>query len=550
MAFFTVFSLTIGHYYHNKYTDEILSKFGSSSSPMAQLLQESKNSFMEETKSRVRGEKSSGMIVKRKDTADTAVNKDDASNNGNGLIHERVVFESIIQRVQWTKQQCDDIPANQRNTVQKKLEAATDLPLLLEGGVAPALQTWLQNSPSDAAATATSREYPTCYLPPSKSCNVTTYTLIIMSHTTERLQTFMDPMSSMVDSWPGMTEVIIVWNSPRDTLTNVVNEKEKEYANKLLSWDTDTTHPVRIFFSLEHGLTNNLLNRYHPKVKPKNEAVMYFDDDGPFWSKEAMIDGGLELWKRNSNVQVGGFPRNVRFLSSRMKELEKVGLQQSIDLIVKDQTNVGVDDGTGPPQFTPLCRNVTGDIVEYNYFVFPDYAAHVLLPSGTFLHRNFLCFIWHPAFEELREYVLTHKTHPDDMTVSTLVSHLAGKAPRTFPREVEVKKSRRLFSETVSLQEEDVDNDTTAEEYEQYKSDRSHRRLLWKQKNWGIMREEAINSILGYFGSIHPGTVGWCAGTNYQQVNRRGVPFVCRPEKPTSDLLPWLQDGGVGHNQC
>ena len=545
MAFFTVFSLTIGHYYHNKYTDEILSKFGSSSSPMAQLLQESKNSFMEETKSRVRGEKSSGMIVKRNDTADTAVNKDDASNNGNGLIHERVVFESIIQRVQWTKQQCDDIPANQRNTVQKKLEAATDLPLLLEGGVAPALQTWLQNSPSDAAATATSREYPTCYLPPSKSCNVTTYTLIIMSHTTERLQTFMDPMSSMVDSWPGMTEVIIVWNSPRDTLTNVVNEKEKEYANKLLSWDTDTTHPVRIFFSLEHGLTNNLLNRYHPKVKPKNEAVMYFDDDGPFWSKEAMIDGGLELWKRNSNVQVGGFPRNVRFLSSRMKELEKVGLQQSIDLIVKDQTNVGVDDGTGPPQFTPLCRNVTGDIVEYNYFVFPDYAAHVLLPSGTFLHRNFLCFIWHPAFEELREYVLTHKTHPDDMTVSTLVSHLAGKAPRTFPREVEVKKSRRLLSEIVS-----VDNDTTAEEYEQHQPDRSHRRLLWKQKNWFIMREEAINSILGYFGSIHPGTVGWCAGTNYQQVNRRGVPFVCRPEEPTSDLLPWLQDGGVGHNQC
>lgn len=545
MAFFTVFSLSIGHYYHNKYTDEILSKFGSSSSPMAQLLQESKNSFMEETKSRVRGEKSSGMIVKRKDTADTAVNKDDASNNGNGLIHERVVFESIIQRVQWTKQQCDDIPANQRNTVQKKLEAATDLPLLLEGGVAPALQTWLQNSSSDAAATATSREYPTCYLPPSKSCNVTTYTLIIMSHTTKRLQTFMDPMSSMVDSWPGMTEVIIVWNSPRDTLTNVVNEKEKEYANKLLSWDTDTTHPVRIFFSLEHGLTNNLLNRYHPKVKPKNEAVMYFDDDGPFWSKEAMIDGGLELWKRNSNVQVGGFPRNVRFLSSRMKELEKVGLQQSIDLIVKDQTNVGVDDGTGPPQFTPLCRNVTGDIVEYNYFVFPDYAAHVLLPSGTFLHRNFLCFIWHPAFEELREYVLTHKTHPDDMTVSTLVSHLAGKAPRTFPREVEVKKSRRLLSETVS-----VDNDTTAEEYEQHQPDQSHRRLLWKQKNWGIMREEAINSILGYFGSIHPGTVGWCAGTNYQQVNRRGVPFVCRPEKPTLDLVPWLQDGGVGRNQC
>ena len=46
----------------------------------------------------------------------------------------------------------------------------------------------------------------------------------------------------------------------------------------------------------------------------------------------------------------------------------------------------------------------------------------VLLPSGTFLHRNFLCFIWHPAFEELRQWVVAHKTMPDDMTVSVCVN--------------------------------------------------------------------------------------------------------------------------------
>mmetsp|Transcript_14540 Transcript_14540/g.31039 ORF Transcript_14540/g.31039 Transcript_14540/m.31039 type:complete len:137 (+) Transcript_14540:3-413(+) len=64
------------------------------------------------------------------------------------------------------------------------------------------------------------------------------------------------------------------------------------------------------------------------------------------------------------------------------------------------------------------------------------------------------------------------------------------------------------------------------------------------------MREEAINSILGYFGSIHPGTVGWCAGTPYMKNNNRGVPFVCHPEKPTLDLLPWLAEGGIGSTQC
>ena len=64
------------------------------------------------------------------------------------------------------------------------------------------------------------------------------------------------------------------------------------------------------------------------------------------------------------------------------------------------------------------------------------------------------------------------------------------------------------------------------------------------------MRLEAVNSIVGYFGSIHAGTVGWCAGTPYMQKNDRGVPFVCHPEAPSLDLIPWLTEGGIGSSQC
>ena len=32
--------------------------------------------------------------------------------------------------------------------------------------------------------------------------------------------------------------------------------------------------------------------------------------------------------------------------------------------------------------------------------------------------------------------------------------------------------------------------------------------------------------------------------------NNRGVPFVCHPEKPTLDLIPWLVEGGNGSTQC
>mmetsp|Transcript_16144 Transcript_16144/g.30432 ORF Transcript_16144/g.30432 Transcript_16144/m.30432 type:complete len:648 (+) Transcript_16144:142-2085(+) len=526
-------SLSIGHYHHNQYADQILSMTSSSS------LQSKLRDFLEdETNGKSRGKK-----TKNDKSRETKREIMDSNND------ERSIFESIIKRVKWTEEQCNSTPRNQRDSVKKALKVATDLPMLPEGGVAPALEKWLKENPPSSS---TNNDYPTCYLPPPKSCNVTTYTLVIMSHTTERLQTFMDPLVPMVDSWPGLTEIIIVWNSPREKLAEVgkiADGNQRKYATQLLQWDEDASHPLRIFFSLDNGLANNLLNRYHPKLKPKNEAVMYFDDDGPFWSRDAMVYGGLELWKRNSNVQVGAFPRNVRFLSDRMKRLEKTNLQQSIDIVVKD---VDSYSGESHATFTPVCRNVTRDHVEYNFFTFPDFAGHVLLPSGTFLHRNFLCFIWHPAFEELRQWVITHKTMPDDMTVSTLISHLSERAPRTFPREVATAKKRRLSSEDAIDDHIVLHNERFFDHglLQSPEPDQSHRRLLWKQKNWGGMREEAINSILGYFGSIHPGTVGWCAGTPYMKNNNRGVPFVCHPEKPTLDILPWLTEGGIGSTQC
>lgn len=465
-------------------------------------------------------------------------------NNANS-IHERVAFESIIKRVKWTEEQCNSIPDQHIQTLTTSLKNATDLPPLPEGGVAMALERWMRENTEQQhqqqrrrqleTENNSNNDYPTCYLPPPKSCDVNTYTLVIMSHTTQRLEAFMDPLANMVDSWPGLTEIIIVWNSPRSTLMSASNGKERHYATKLLSWDADPTHPLRIFFSLEEGLTNNLLNRYHPKIRPKNMAVMYFDDDGPFFSKEAMVDGGLEMWRRNSNVQVGAFPRNIRFLSQRMKDLGKKGLQESIDIVAN---NGHSDSSATYPSFTPFCRNFTGDHVEYNYFSFPDFNAHILLPSGSILHRNYLCFIWHPAFDELRNWVVHHKTMPDDMTVSTLVSHLVGRAPRSFPREIsDINVGRRLTDyDVVSANDFSMPN-------------QSHRRLLWKKKGWADMRQEAINCIIGYFGSVHPGTVGWCAGTKYSQDHHKHH-VECKPEKPSLSMLPWLNKGGVGYDHC
>lgn len=514
-------SLYLGSYYHVHHQDYA----------KATEMKQKKDDFI-----RRGGDKATTAITISDEDSNTITETDSKEPSA---IHEKVVFESIIERVKWTGEQCNSVPEHHVDTLTTSLKKATDLPPLPEGGVAVALKKWL-DSEHDNNNNNDNDVYPICYLPPPKSCDVTSYTLVIMSHTTERLEAFMDPLADMVNSWPGLTEIIIVWNSPRTTLTSVNDKKQQQYAIKLLSWDTDPNHPLRIFFSLEEGLANNLLNRYHPKIQPKNEAVFYFDDDGPFFSKEAMVDSGLEMWKRNSNVQVGAFPRNIRYLSKRMKEAGKKGLMDSIDIVTN---NVHGDSGATYPPFTPFCRNATGDHVEYNYFTFPDYNAHMLLPSGSILHRNFLCFIWHPAFEELRTWVVHHKTMPDDMTVSTLVSHLSGRAPRTVPQKINSFNSGRRLTEDSS----EYYYDTSANDAPI--PNQSHRRLLWKNPNWAKWREEAINSILNYFGAIHPGTVGWCAGTKYSQDHHKHH-YECKPETPSLNMIPWLNEGGVGFDHC
>jgi hypothetical protein len=291
------------------------------------------------------------------------------------------------------------------------------------------------------------------------------------------------------------------------------------------------------------------------------------------------MNAGFELWKFNSDVQCGSMTRNIRFHSDRMMdvnvETQTLAIQQYSDdawqvhthpydtsAVEAAMTLAGEDDPNYPP-FTPICHDETGDLLEYNFFVFPPFNSHMSLPSGSFLHRDYLCFVWHPAFEELRQFILDHPTHPDDMTISTIVTHLSGKPIRTFPRRIakgtpppvenepEKDSTKRRKLRSVSINEEtDADKNIEIEEDVQFR-----RKLLWQQKDWANMREEAINSVVGYFGSINSGSVGWCTGTEFQKGNHRDKKnrkdsIVCDPEFPYESQIPWMNEGGQGFDQC
>ena len=193
-------------------------------------------------------------------------------------------------------------------------------------------------------------------------------------------------------------------------------------------------------------------------------------------------------------------------------------------------------------------------------------------------------FIWHPAFKELRDYVLAHPTHPDDITVSMIISHVSGRAPRVYSRNMhkrnalskvlvndELKDINAPISNTVmlpprsslsdhrrlSLNEKGIDSDRWLKDriiYEEANSARmvqkeGRRNLLWNKEEWPLLREDALNSITGYFGSFNGGSVGWCLTTIFHTKTDEGLHW-CESEISSLDWSPWVNEGRLGYNEC
>jgi len=577
------------HDYHTEIIDQILG-FGVGGRHHIRIKDDnegnnSNNDSPDDDDIKLDDDKVLGQIEKVEDLLDA----DESAAAGSGHVDEVHAFKAVISRAVANLELCNSLPKI-NGPPAKEVQQITDTPMLSEFGIMNALSEWVgevEGEKNTGTAGGAQQQgidggtgYPVCHLPPESSCQTKSYSAILMSHATDRLTKL---KGGIVDLCKRVAteEVILVWNSPRSLLES----DSGGIGQELLRWDEDPTHKLRIFFALENGLENNLLNRYHPSINPKSEAVMYFDDDGPFFDENAMSKVGFELWRRNSDVQNAAFPRNLRVLSGRMKDMQN----QGVDMYLKHVLGGRKEGNTGNAEegdvddipFTPTCRERTGDIIEYNYFIFPQFGANMALPSGSIIHRNYLCFIWHPAFEELRKYIREHPTHPDDQTVSAIISQLSGKPPRAFPRTVKKGQAKDNKSNLrgggdgtssikatnsterrrlLALEEEYIDDHHFfAREDEQHQKlsqqrlhvDQSHRRLLWKQENWGLMREEAANSLIGYFGSLNAGSVGWCAGTQYQKKRPRSPGgFSCEPEFPTLDMIPWIKPGGVGYDIC
>jgi hypothetical protein len=408
-----------------------------------------------------------------------------------------------------------------------------------------------------------------CAKPNRKECQEEKFTVVFMAYNPDRLTVTLNQIRTMLerDDWKGLVhECVIVWNGERSL-------SESDAGNRTLAYADDPSTSLRISYPLRMGLPNDLMNRYHPDVvQPRTKALLYYDDDGPFYSFDA-VQAGFELWKRHSSAQVGAMSREIVVGSRQRSERSAFAWPESPDA-----------SGHNDRMFVSHCDNV-GDQVDYNFRYFANYDANMVLPSGSFLHSGYLCYLWHPVLESLRRFVIDHPVHPDDMAVSLVVSQLSGRAPRVYSRRLKKAdkgkvdknqseattrrlledRSRRRLHDASKPADEDYDRDYEEESFRKYlqrfqqkgsfdnlpvspvtRADTStalpsprdrqmRRRLLFNiewdtnnqkmtasKKMWAALRTEAVNSLVRYFGSLNSGSIGWCEGTQWYNLRVAG----------------------------
>jgi len=421
-------------------------------------------------------------------------------------------FQHVLERAKHMQQHCNELGLADvdQTEILKRANVTADLPAF---GLIHALESYRPKTAKEANQW-------NCQLPPETECDETQFTVVFLGYRPDRLSAFKSQARRMIfeneDTWSGqIKEVILVWNGDRE-LT------ETKLGLTILKWAKDPEINFRIFYPLKEGFPNDLMNRYHPRFNIQTKGILFYDDDGPFYRSHA-VTSGFELWKRNSNAQIGAMARRLDV--GHRAQVEKDALPR------------------GEREWVSNCR-AGGDTVRYNFQFFAQTGANMALPSGSFLHRDFMCFLWHPVLEEIRQFVRAHPVHPDDVTVSTIVSHVSGRAPKVYSRRVNKPDTPDSAAEETQEKEEEEAAEKrrlTQLESEYMTADPTRRRLLWDDGDhgvWARKRESSVNSLLGYFGGLNSGSDGWCYDTPYHDKKKN----VCVPDQAREGMISWMTD--------
>jgi hypothetical protein len=243
------------------------------------------------------------------------------------------------------------------------------------------------------------------------------------------------------------TDIVLVYHGSVQHL-----QDDKAYGKRILNWHQEgVLHLMyRSEVSDEHGLLYLFDKSFMDLIH--HDFVLYFDGTLPMGGFEndhdTLDDGGTNDVSIIDSLDVGFelIQQNPQSLVGYHADAYKIG---ELNLTLNNSKNTTAMN-TSTTNFLPICDD-NGILMTAEEQ--PDTIQFMRL-SGTFLHRSYLCFLWHDAFRPLRQmiqsihhgYVLnsSNATTNDilkynglmqlhSLFLSSVIPQLSGKLPLLYP---------------------------------------------------------------------------------------------------------------------
>ena len=313
-----------------------------------------------------------------------------------------------------------------------------------------------------------------CYYPPPTACGSQKYTLMVMSDGSNPRVLFLNLVSWLTYASVGRIGVLVPPSA------NATLAADPKYGNRLLAWDSNRDHKVKLQF------VSTLWDANWSKLVT-TEAVLWMNGDVPHTGNNRGMEAGFALWKEHSADMIASQGWMVP------KATKQRRLSEALEPLSENQATSA--NSTQPQQqqnngFVSLCKDESVRVVPGVNEV------HIPALNGLFHHRDYLCFASHTVLRRYRTY--PQNFHESGVALAIMLTQLSRDPPRLFPSTVRA---------------------------EQQETEVRIRRLT---QDTGIIDDGFVSTLLGYFGNMPSKSVQWCEGCPLS-------------EEVLDSRLPWRQ---------